>query len=272
MTMLLLKSTTTHGFFVSTTRHPQTIQRRTQQIQHVEMTMSSSTTASNDSIPTFTNNDKETFLNSLEHDNKLNKHTNERSFLLRKLLYNKQVQPSSTFTSSPSSPNSIQNPGSLESIQTVASGLWKVIYAPHMTTMANIGGGELDVQYDLKNDFTMTSHARYDFPFFKQKGYLSVSGTYGSVNELVCRVDFDQAWFKPFYIDEEDGKMTEEEDVPYASIEQVPDSIGKSIITNVGNLMFLESVSVFPVSYMDDDLCVFDFELLGTRIVARKIK
>jgi len=270
MTMLLLKSTTTHGFFVSTTRHPQTIQRRTQQIQHVQTTMSSST-ASNDSKTTFTNNDKETFLNSLEHDNKLNKHTNERSFLLRKLLYNKQVQPSSTFTSSLSSPNSIQNPGSLESIQTVASGLWKVIYAPHMTTMANIGGGELDVQYDLKNDFTMTSHARYDFPFFKQKGYLSVSGTYGSVNELVCRVDFDQAWFKPFPLDEE-GKMTEEEDVPYASIEQVPDSVGKSIITNVGNLMFLESVSVFPVSYMDDDLCVFDFELLGTRIVARKIK
>jgi len=58
---------------------------------------------------------------------------------------------------------------------------------------------------------------------------------------------------------------------PYPSLESVPESIEKRIIQWIGQSLFLESVSVFPVSYLDFELIVFDFELLGTRICARKI-
>ena len=38
----------------------------------------------------------------------------------------------------------------------------------------------------------------------------------------------------------------------------------------MGKALFIEAFAVFPVSYLDDNLIVFDFELLGTRICARK--
>ena len=59
---------------------------------------------------------------------------------------------------------------------------------------------------------------------------------------------------------------------PYPAIDSVPDSIIKSFIRNVGRYLFVEAVAVFPVSYLDEELIVFDFELLGTRICARKKK
>merc|ERR1719162_738465 len=76
----------------------------------------------------------------------------------------------------------------------LAVGTWKVIYAPHMTTLVQVfsggGGGKnpnpnsstLDVQYQLDADQTIVSHAYYhNFPFGIGSGYLSVSGTYGSI-------------------------------------------------------------------------------------------
>jgi hypothetical protein len=57
---------------------------------------------------------------------------------------------------------------------------------------------------------------------------------------------------------------------PYPDIESVPDSISKFVIRNIGRALFIEPFAVFPVTYLDDDLIVFDFELLGTRICARK--
>uniref|UniRef100_A0A6U0ESK7 Plastid lipid-associated protein/fibrillin conserved domain-containing protein n=1 Tax=Helicotheca tamesis TaxID=374047 RepID=A0A6U0ESK7_9STRA len=213
--------------------------------------------------------DKEAFLNSLDEAYKLNPFNDQRKLLLNKMIYNKQVKPTIDGSSSSAAAVSISNPGSIESFRQVATGTWKVVYAPHMTTMAKLGGGEFQVEYILRDDLTMDSHARYDFPLFKQRGYLSVSGTYGSVNDLVCRVDFDQSWVKQLPVDED---IIVEKDVPYQSITEVPDSASKQVITTIGKLFFLEQVSVFPISYLDDDLCVFDFELLGTRICARKVK
>ena len=140
-------------------------------------------------------------------------------------------------------------------------------------------------------------HARYNFPLFNLYGYLSVSGTYGSdeiclnycmnshsvpvsyllnryslllksckpkVNDDVCRVDFDEAWLRTF--DNDDSF----EEGPYPDVTSVPDSISKTLIRNIGRALFIEPFAVFPVSYLDNELIVFDFELLGTRICARK--
>jgi len=204
-------------------------------------------------------NDKDTFLQSLDFDDRLNQPSQERTALLNRVIANKQEVSSSLSSASKdgTSALSLQNPGS--SFGSVAPGRWRVIYAPHMSTIAGLFRGEFRVQYDLYEDGTMESHARYDF--FKQQGYLSVSGTYGSVDDNYCRVDFDQAWVKH----RDDGG-------PYKQIDDVPDSLSKSVINSIGKAMFIKEFSVFPVSFLDEDLIVFDFELLGTRICARRTR
>ena len=114
----------------------------------------------------------------------------EQSYCKTWLIPSKRF-PSKTFLSRGTS---IQNPGQWESMQPVAQGTWKVIYAPHMTTMAAlIGGGSFDVSYVMQSDGTMTSHAVCNFPWLPNgKVILSVSGTWGSVSSHVCRVDFDR--------------------------------------------------------------------------------
>ena len=183
---------------------------------------------------------KATFYDALERPFELNKGSDERTALLKSITESEE---------------GIGNPG--RDFQSVAIGRWRVCYAPHMTFMAGLFGGEFGVQYDLFDDGTMTSHAKYDFPLVGS-GYLSVSGTYGSVDEQVCRVDFDEAW------------IAMGQDTPHETIDDVPDSYAKTIIRNIGRQLFIEAWSVFPISYLDDDLIVFDFALLGTRICARK--
>jgi len=177
----------------------------------------------------------------------------------------------------------------------MAAGKWKVIYAPHISTAANILNGKFDVQYDLfYNDIdgsTVVSHAYYDFPIIG-KGYLSVSGTYGSVlketksnneeqtttatatttatgNEYYSKVDFNKAWIKPI-LQKSQESQSQEESQPYESLNDVPDSIMKSIINEIGKRSFVESVAIFPVSFLDSNMIVFEFQLFGTKICAYK--
>jgi hypothetical protein len=155
-------------------------------------------------------------------------------------------------------------PGSTKAFTPLAVGKWRIVYAPHIYTMARFTGGSFDpVDYILKPDGSMTSHAQYNFPIIGS-GWLSVSGNYGSEDEdRVCRVDFDKAWIRTT----NEGPGMD----PYNSLESVPPSIWKDCIQALGKFFFIDSVSKFPVSYLDTDTIVFDFELLGTRICARKI-
>ena len=54
-------------------------------------------------------------------------------------------------------------------------------------------------------------------------------------------------------------------------MEDVPASPVKDIINSIGKAMFVDGVAIFPVSFLDDDTIVFDFELLGTKICAKKL-
>jgi hypothetical protein len=169
--------------------------------------------------------------------------------------------------------NVTPKPGSVVGFTPHAVGTWKIVYAPHIYTMGSLIGGSFSpVYYIMKPNGIMTSHAKYTFPFLGS-GWLSVSGTYGSEDDdTVCRVDFDKAWVK--IIDECDDNENENGDSVvgyFDSFEDVPDSVSKTIIQTLGQFGFVKSVSVFPVSYLDEDTIVFDFELLGTRICARKL-
>lgn len=224
--------------------------------------------SSNDDVPTL-GTDKRIFFESLDTDKTLNEASKERTNLLNKMIASKvttenlNVIPENV--SVEDKPTlSLKDPGLAATFNKVASGTWKVVYAPHMTTISGLFGGKFDVQYTLNPDGTMVSHARYEFPIIKT-GYLSVSGTYGSVDENISRVDFDRAWVKPLVGD------NIEHDMPYNSLDEVPESFVKNAINNIGKAMFIDAFAVFPVSFLDDDTIVFDFELLGTRICAKKI-
>lgn len=39
-----------------------------------------------------------------------------------------------------------------------------------------------------------------------------------------------------------------------------------------GQSMFFDGLSVFPVRYLDDDLCVFEFKAAGTVVASQRIK
>lgn len=38
-----------------------------------------------------------------------------------------------------------------------------------------------------------------------------------------------------------------------------------------GKAMFFEGLSVFPVRYLDDDLCVFEFKAAGTVVASIRV-
>lgn len=191
------------------------------------------------------------FINTLDKPYDLNADTELRTKLLNEMII---------------SGESLPNPASTKTFARVALGIWNVIYAPHMTSIANfLSVADLSVQYLLKDDGSIVSHARYSLPLLNIHGYLSVSGTYNSITDNICRVNFNEAWVRTYY-----NNNSSINSGPYPTIDNVPDSLTKSFIRNVGRLLFVEAVAVFPVSYLDEEFIVFDFELLGTRICARK--
>lgn len=200
--------------------------------------------------------------------------------------------------------NPTPSPGSEESFASLAPGIWRVVYAPHIATFGIVASKLLSavftssplfaknaetaatgrksrshrdcslafdpVYYLLRPDGTMTSHARLVFNFGDDSEsvvWFSVAGTYSSQdNDQVCRVDFDEAWVRSSTDSSQPVRLP-----PYPSLELVPKSLGKNVINALGKFFFVDAVSTFPVSYLDDDCIVFDFELLGTRICAKKV-
>jgi hypothetical protein len=189
---------------------------------------------------------KRVLLDNLDRPASLNTPSRERTALLQSLT----------------AENPMESPGSTKSFAPVASGTWSVVYAPHIYTLGQ--GNFNPILYDLRPDGTMFSHVHFNIPLIDKTGWLSVSGTYSSQDEnRVSRVDFDKTWIKWNDDDNNDDK-------PYPTLDAVPASLEKTIVQAIGGLLFVDGVSVFPVSYLDEDTIVFDFELLGTRICARK--
>lgn len=189
---------------------------------------------------------KQQFLDSLDVLDELNAANSERTELVKKLC---EVNPT-------------PNPGSTAAFADKAEGDWRVVYAPHMDFMGNLIQGRFaPVIYDMKKDGTIVSHARVKLPWVGA-WWFSVSGTFGSENEKdMCRVNFNETWVR---------RIERGDEQPYPNVHAVPESPLKEIIRQGGSALFIDEFAVFPVSYLDDELIVFDFELLGTRICARK--
>ena len=52
---------------------------------------------------------------------------------------------------------------------------------------------------------------------------------------------------------------------------QTNNHILPALIQTIGEKGFLEGASRFPVLYLDSDLCVFEFQITGTKICAKRI-
>ena len=74
---------------------------------------------------------KAQFLDALDKPYDMNKRSEDRTQLLNDVL---------------DMEGGLANPGSEDSFSSVASGVWRVVYAPHMTIMAGLVQGEFSVQ------------------------------------------------------------------------------------------------------------------------------
>ncbi|KAJ1487467.1 hypothetical protein T484DRAFT_1786603 [Baffinella frigidus] len=136
------------------------------------------------------------------------------------------------------------------------SGRWEAMYAPHMAKLSSPFGVRFGpVRYTMGSDGdkrTITSNVQYRSKLFGS-GWLNAAGTYCSLDPSTVRIDFENFWWDP-------TERATPSDAP------APDAGG--LVQTLGTAGFLPSFSRFPVRYVSDDLCIFEFKLTGTNIVA----
>jgi hypothetical protein len=80
------------------------------------------------------------------------------------------------------------------------------------------------------------------------------------VSNDVCRVKWDNIWWN---VESDDNKTP-------ALLSERSRHVLPDLIQRVGTRGFIEEFSKFPISYLDDDFCVFEFSAFGTKICAER--
>ena len=120
------------------------------------------------------------------------------------------------------------------------------------------------VKYSLDGNH-IWSNVKFKAPF-GITGWLSAAGT------LVARPDGDsvEVVFSEFWIDYGENSLRPD-------VTQAGGQGGKekgpldSVITQMGRMGFFPALSVYPVLYLDEDLCVFKFVPLDSTIACRRV-
>ena len=87
-------------------------------------------------------------------------------------------------------------------------------------------------------------------------------GKVDSVSDTVCRVRWDNIWW---------NTITEEEGGSLPALQADKERhILPDLIQRIGTKGFVEEFSKFPVLFLDDDFCVFEFSAFGTKICAER--
>ena len=158
--------------------------------------------------------------------------------------------------------NPTQRPGADESYAKYAKGLWRVSYAPHIQAIERLSGTRFDVYYALE-DGLMESYVRFESRLLGKafaRGHLCASGSYGSLSDDETSITWKRVWcdLNKFAL----GPSTADE---------INKHLSPKFVQTLGILAFVQSVSRFPVFYLDNDVVMFEFSLLGTKIVAAKV-
>ncbi len=81
---------------------------------------------------------------------------------------------------------------------------------------------------------------------------------------------FEQVVFERFWWDRR-GESRPTQAPPGAAAEGTADRAVDWFVQTAGDALFFDGISVFPVRYLDDDLCVFEFKASGTLVVSQRV-
>lgn len=135
------------------------------------------------------------------------------------------------------------------------AGTWRVVHAPHIDTLSKLALATFDIQYHITADGGIGSYVRYHSPFVGA-GWLCTDGTIE--NEVdsspqdppSVRIVWDRVWWVP-KDDYRRGPPTDPE---------ANDVVLRDVVQAIGKAGFIESLSVFPVRYVDESLGIFNFQ------------
>lgn len=156
--------------------------------------------------------------------------------------------------------NPTPSPGN-ESVA-LGQGTWQVFYAPHISRMSSVLGTRFQpIQYRLTGD-SLVSNVRYSNALLGE-GWLSAGGKMVRKYDNAVEVIFDRFW-----VDVGPDSLRADLDLqgptgPSAAIDQIIGAMGRSA--------FFPQLAVFPVMYLDSDLCVFKFTPLDSLIAVHKV-
>uniref|UniRef100_A0A0G4HTV7 Plastid lipid-associated protein/fibrillin conserved domain-containing protein n=1 Tax=Chromera velia CCMP2878 TaxID=1169474 RepID=A0A0G4HTV7_9ALVE len=146
-------------------------------------------------------------------------------------------------------------------------GVWQVAHAPHIRKLSKLLLCKLGpVEYSISQKGSqISSYCLYQSPFIG-RGWLAAAGGLvrekpGGAGEETVTVVFDSFRWEPLkdrptILRPGDGKKMK--------------SLVDVVVQKLGELTFFENLSLFPVRFLDDRLCLFDFEAVSLPIVAKR--
>jgi hypothetical protein len=134
------------------------------------------------------------------------------------------------------------------------AGTWKVVHAPHIDTLSKLAMASFDIQYKITPEGSIASYVRYYSPivgagWLCTDGFIANEPTTEAASSSV-RIVWDQIWWVPSD-DYRSGPPTDP---------QAEDAALPKIVQAVGKAGFIESLSVFPVRYVDARVAIFNFQ------------
>ncbi|KAG5181998.1 hypothetical protein JKP88DRAFT_320327 [Tribonema minus] len=140
-----------------------------------------------------------------------------------------------------------------------AKGRWVVCHAPHIAAGGILLQTKFVPEYWFDGQGNTSSYVKFTSSIFGS-GWLNADG-------IVYSADDGQAVvieFKRYWMDRGTADPSLTPDVKRGASQM------DSVIQAAGEGLFIKPLSYFPIKYLDEDLCVFDFPPLNTRIAARR--
>ena len=127
------------------------------------------------------------------------------------------------------------------------SGRWQVVNAPHIDTLSAFALTSFSpIEYILTPEGGISSFVRYRSNIFGT-GWLCTDGSIENVAGTIPKVKivWDRIWWSP----------TDSDDPP-----TFEEGALSALVQAIGQLGFIEDLSIFPVRFVGEDLAVFNFQ------------
>ncbi|KAL6763486.1 hypothetical protein V8C86DRAFT_2496193 [Haematococcus lacustris] len=146
-------------------------------------------------------------------------------------------------------------------------GTWKVFWAPHISSMSSSMMGAVfePILYKVSGDGSLVSNVRYQAPIVNA-GWLSASGSMRPKFDAAVEVNFDKFW-----VDLGPDKLRPSLSGSAAAKRMLGLDVDvDAVISSIGRAAFFPQFAVFPVHYLDNELAIFEFTPLKSRIAIVK--